>query len=163
MKTKLLMLTVASALLSTNAFAVVTASGNLNLSGTISDAVSINVVPSGNHNNLPLSTTQVDRNVASVEESSNATAGYLVKARSTNASKLVHTTDSGQFVNYTMKYAGGAAVTLTAVDQTVKTQNTGGVYTSVASAVTISYTGVAAASLRSGSYTDTITFTVESQ
>ncbi|MBC7711868.1 MAG: fimbrial protein [Rhizobacter sp.] len=140
-----------------------TANANLALTGTITDSVSIAVTPSGNYNNLTLTTTAVDSVVASVAESSNSTAGYLILARSANASKLVHSTDATQTVGYTMKYAGGTAVTLTATDQTVKTQATGGVYSAVASAVSISYTGVTAASKRAGSYTDTITFTVQSQ
>jgi hypothetical protein len=143
--------------------AAATASGNLTLSGSIPDTVSIAVTPSGNYNNLSLATTAVDSVVASVAESSNASAGYTILAKSANASKLVHSTDNSQSIGYTLKYGSSSALTLTAVDQAVKTQSTGGIYTAVASAVSISYTGAAAASKRAGTYTDTITFTIQSQ
>jgi hypothetical protein len=144
-------------------YGIVSASGNLSLSGNITDSVSIAVTPSGNYNNLTLTTSATDAVVATVAESSNATAGYIILARSSNASKLVHSTDSTQNVGYTMKYGTSSALTLTAVDQTVKTQAVGGVYSAVASSVSVSYTGVSAASRRAGTYTDTITFTVQSQ
>jgi hypothetical protein len=145
------------------AHAVVTQNGNLILAGTIADNVSIAVTPAGNYNNLNLSSTAVDSVVASVAESSNSSAGYVILAHSTNAGKLVHSTDNSQSVSYTMKYGTSAALTLSAVDQTIKTQSTGGVYSAVASAVSISYAGVSASTKRAGSYTDTITFTIQSQ
>ena len=164
MKSKLLALVTFSILCYQPAsYAVVTATGNLTLTGSISDTVSIAVTPSGSYNSLPLTTTQVDTVVASVAESSNATAGYLILAKSTNGGKLQHTTDATQSVSYTMKYGASGALTLTTVDQTIKTQSTGGVYSAVASAVSISYTGATAAAKRAGSYTDSITFTIQSQ
>jgi len=137
-----------------------TATGNLGLSGSIADAVALTVTPSANATALVLTTTAVDVNVASVNEVSNASNGYTISAKSANASKLVHSADSAYTVGYTIKYNGGSAITLTTSDQQVKSA-VGGNY-NVNSAVTISYTGVSSASYKSGTYTDTITFTLQS-
>lgn len=137
-------------------------SANLNLSGSIGDNVAIAVTPNANASSLVLTTSAVDTVVASVSETSNAANGYTILAKSTNAGKLVHSTDASQYVSYTIKYGAGTAVTLSSTDQTVKTQSTGGTYTGVSSNVSISYTGVSASSRKAGSYTDTITFTIQS-
>ncbi len=162
MKCLMLMILAPLGFISTSTYAA-TASGNLNLSGSIADSVSIAVTPTAAASSLTLTSTATDVSIASVAETSNAANGYLIKARSTNAGKLVHGSDATQFINYTIKYAGGSAVTLTTSDETVKTQSTGGNYNAVASAVSISYTGVTAASRVAGSYTDTIIFTIEGQ
>jgi len=156
---KLLLLAIVSAFTTTSAWAV-SATGNLGLSGSIADSVAITVTPSANATSLTLTSNATDVNVASVNEVSNAQNGYQILAKSANASKLVHTTSSSNYVGYTIKYNGGSAVTLTAVDQQVKSV-AGGNYNSN-SAVTISYTGVSSSTHVSGSYTDTITFTIQS-
>ncbi len=161
MKTTIMIFAI-SLLTCTSALAA-TASGNLNLSGTIAEATSITVTPHANASALTLTSSAADLQIATVDETSNATNGYLIKAKSTNGSKLVHSSDSSQLVNYTIKYAGGSAVTLTTSDQTVKTQSTGGTYNAVSSNVTISYSAVSAATRIAGTYTDTITFTIEGQ
>lgn len=159
MKLKILFLLSATSLMSFSAFGV-TATGNLNLSGSIADAVSITVTPNATASSLNLSSTQTDTVVASVSESSNAANGYTISAKSTNGSSLVHSSDASQTIAYTIKYGASSAVTLTTSDQVVKTQSTGGAYTGVNSSVSISYTGVSAATRKAGTYTDTITFTV---
>jgi len=137
-----------------------TATATLGLSGSITEQVSLVVTPNANATSLPLTTTTTDLSIASVAETSNAANGYTISAKSTNASELIHSADSSQKVAYTIKYGASAAITLTAVDQVVKTQNTGGNYNGVASAVSISYTGVSASTRKAGTYTDTITFTI---
>lgn len=156
MKTLFLALTL---ILTTNTFAA-SATGNLGLSGSIADSVNITVTPSANATNLTLTSNATDVNVASVNEVSNAQNGYQVLARSSNAGKLVHSSDSAYYIGYTIKYNGGSAVTLTGSDQQVKTV-VGGNY-NVNSAVTVSFTGVSSSTHKSGSYTDTITFTIQS-
>lgn len=160
MKAKILFLMTATSLMSFSAMGA-TASGNLNLSGSIADAVTISVTPTAAASSLNLTSTAVDTVVASVSETSNAANGYRILAKSSNVGKLIHSSDSSQTVDYTMKYASSGAISLTASDQVVKTQNTGGAYNAVASSVSISYTGVSASSRKAGSYTDTITFTIE--
>ncbi len=153
------LLVVSSLVLSINEVSAATASGNLNLSGTISEAVALIVTPTANATNLNLSSNASDVSIASVAESSNAANGYRILARSTNGSKLVHNADSSMQLGYTIKYGASAAITLTTTDAVVKTQNVGANYVGVNSAVSISYS--AGTTLKAGTYTDTITFTVE--
>lgn len=136
------------------------ATGNLGLSGTIADNVALTVTPTAAATTLTLTSNAVDVNVASVNEVSNAQSGYEIKAKSTNGGKLTHTIDNTQQINYTIKYNSGSAVALTTSDQQLKTV-AGGNYNSN-SPVTISFTGVTGATHKSGSYTDTITFTIQS-
>ncbi|MBC7397095.1 MAG: fimbrial protein [Bdellovibrionales bacterium] len=131
--------------------------GTLSLSGTIANVISIAVAAAGAASTLDLTATQTNLVVATVTENSNSNTGYTISARSTNTGTIKHATATDN-VAYTMKYAGGTATSLTTVDQTVKTQSTGGVYSAVSSSVSVSYTGNA--SLRAGSYSDTITFTI---
>lgn len=161
MKTKMLIALMTTTLMSLSSFAA-TQSANLNLSGSIGDNVAISVTPAAAASSLVLTANAVDTVVASVSETSNAAAGYTILAKSTNGGKLTHTTDSSQQVAYTIKYGGGASVALTTTDQTVKTQNVGGTYSGVSSNVSVSFTGVSASSKKAGSYTDTITFTIQS-
>lgn len=142
--------------LSTGAQAATT--GTLNLSGTILSLVSIVVTANSAASSLDLTSNQTDLLVGTVSESSNALLGYRIKAKSTNGSKLKHST-AADVVNYTIKYGASASTTLTTVDQVVKTQSTGGAYNNVVSNVTLSYTGSVA--LTAGSYSDGITFTIE--
>jgi hypothetical protein len=135
-------------------------SDTLTLSGTIGATVSVSVAADPNASSLDLETTQSDLLVGVVTENSNAANGYKIRARSANASQIKHSTASDN-VPYTMKYAGGGAITLTVSDQDVKTQSTGGSYSGVTSNVTVSYTGASAGTLTAGTYSDTITFTIE--
>jgi len=161
LNSKILFTLLTSTLMSFSSYAV-TQSANLNLSGSIGDNVAIAVTPNASASSLVLTTTAVDTVVAAVSETSNAANGYSILAKSSNAGKLVHSSDATQFVAYTIKYGAGTAVSLTATDQTVKTQATGGNYNAVSSNVSISYTGVSASSKKAGTYTDTITFTIQS-
>ena len=156
----LFMIMAISAMSTTVSAQAATATGNLGLSGSIPDSVSLTVTPNATATSLTLTANAVDVTVASVNEVSNAQNGYSVFAKSTNAGKLVHSTDATQLINYTIKYNAGGALTLTAIDQQVKTV-TGGMY-NTNSAVTISYTGVSASARKSGLYSDTITFTLQS-
>lgn len=136
-------------------------SATLNLSGSIASAVNISVSANATASNLTLTSNASDTQVATVSESSNAASGYSILAKSANAGKLVNTDDSNSSIAYTIKYGSGSSLALTGVDQTVKNQSTGGVYSAVDSALSISFTGVSAASKLAGNYTDTITLTVQ--
>jgi hypothetical protein len=132
--------------------------GTLTLSGTIATLISIVVTPDANASALDLTANAANLQVAVVTENSNAVNGYKIKAKSANAGTIKHASLADN-VAYTLKYGAGSAVTLTAADQDVKTQATGGTYSGVNSNVTISYTGSSA--LTAGAYSDTITFTIE--
>lgn len=157
MKTTTKLLAISAVLLAIPAAHSAT-SGTLTLSGTIGSIISIVVTPNAAASSLDLTSSQTDLLVGTVSESSNAINGYRILAKSTNASKIKHSTAS-DFVGYTMKYGGGSAVTLTTSDQAVKNQTVGGNYNGVSSNVTVSYTG--SSSLTAGSYSDLITFTIE--
>ncbi len=163
MKTKLFTLLSLSFISTFSAAYAASANQTLTLSGAIADSVSISVTPSASASNLTLTSSASDVSVATVSESSNSPAGYIVLAKSSNAGKLVHSSDSSQSIAYTVKYASGSALSLTSVDQTVKTQSSGGLYSSVSSGLSISFTGVAAASKLAGTYSDVITLTVQGQ
>jgi spore coat protein U-like protein len=160
MKTKLLSL-IALATLAYLPASHAASSATLNLSGSIASSVSIAVSANATASNLTLTSNASDTQVATVSESSNSASGYSILAKSSNAGKLVNSADSSESIAYTIKYGSGSSLSLTAVDQTVKSQTTSGVYSSVQSALSISFTGASATSKLAGNYTDTITLTVQ--
>lgn len=134
----------------------------LTISALINEIITISITPLGNYSNLNVNTTQVDVPVATIYESSNSSNGYLVKARSVNNGKIQNTS-GGDNVPYMLRYGGGGAVQLSNSDQVMREQNIGGTYNSVNKDVTISFLGVPATNLKSGTYNDVITFTIESK
>lgn len=132
--------------------------GTLQLQGTIGQVLSLSVqAVSSVNTSLDLTTTQTDLKVADVTEQSNSNTGYKILAKTTNGGLLKN--GSLDQVSYSMKY-DGVAVTLAQTDTAVKSISTGGVY-SASSDVEISYTGQSAASLTQGTYSDTVTFTIQ--
>ncbi|WP_372652678.1 fimbrial protein [Halobacteriovorax sp.] len=143
-------------LMSASSFAAT--QGTLLLQGTIDQVLSLSVTPeSGVNNSLDLTSTETDLKVAEVSEETNSNTGYKILVRTANGGLLKN--GSLDEVSYTMKY-DGTAVTLAQSDTEVKNESTGGVY-SYASDVEISYTGQSAASLTQGTYSDTVTFTIQ--
>lgn len=145
MKTMLLTL-----LFSTSVFSAT--SGTLTLTGTVPKKVSIVVTPETVASTLDLETTATDLKVATVETKSNVTAGYTVTVTSLNSSKLVHTTVSSQYVNYTLKLDTTSITFGTPISFTGKG--------TVSRDVSISYTGIDPSVYDNGTYTDTVTFTI---
>lgn len=134
----------------------------ITLSAFVNELVSISITPIGNYSNLNISKTQVDIPVATVYESSNSSNGYLVKARSENNGKI-QSSSSEDNVPYILRYGGRSAIKLTNSDQTMREQVIGGTYSSINQNVTISFLGIPEANLKSGTYNDVITFTIESK
>ncbi len=132
--------------------------GTLVLTGTVPQVLSITVTPLGIASILDLTTTQTDLTVGNIQEDSNSNTGYKISASSANNMKLIRSGGT-EFIAYTFKY-GATAYVLTPSDQVVKTVGTAGVYSNT-TAAKISYTGVASASMVQGSYTDTITLTIQ--
>ena len=132
--------------------------GTLLLQGTISQVLSLSVqAEAGVNNALDLTNTESDLKVAEVTEQTNSNTGYKILVKTANAGKLKNGS-LGQ-VSYTMKY-DGSAVALASTDTQAKSVATGGVYNNT-SDVEISYTGQSAASLTQGTYSDTVTFTIQ--
>jgi hypothetical protein len=157
MKFKPLFLTMTVALSGmTTVFAATT--GTLNLQGVVQQALSLAVSAEAGASNLDLSVNASSLKVAAVNETSNSNTGYKIKIRSLNNATLAN----GNVDNlaYTLTY-DGSAVSLSTNDVVAKTQATGGVY-DANSDVEISYTGKAPATMVEGTYTDTLTFTIES-
>lgn len=151
-----LLITSALSLFTLTSFAAT--QGTLLLQGTISQVLSLSVqAEAGVNNALDLTSTESDLKVAEVTEQTNSNTGYKILVRTANGGKLKN--GSLDQVSYTMKY-DGTAVALALTDTQAKSVTTGGVYNNT-SDVEISYTGQSAASLTQGTYSDTVTFTIQ--
>lgn len=152
---KKLLLASAFLVLSVPTFAATT--GSLTLQGIVPQSISLSVAAAPAASALDLSTTQVDLQVATVTEQSNSHTGYKVTVTSANSGALVRSGGTENLA-YTMKYNGVAVNLATANAQVTNVATAGAVNTS--KPVTISYTGVAAASMVDGTYLDTVTLTI---
>lgn len=141
-------------LLSCNGYAALV--GSVILSGVVPVVVAITVTGQGVYNNLNLSTSQTNLLVVNVVEQSNDTNGYKVTLASTNSGKLVNGSNN---LAYTAQY-NNVTVALSSTPVTVTTQGAQSTVVNVTKGLTVSYTGVSSASMMSGTYTDTLTFTV---
>ncbi|WP_127716070.1 fimbrial protein [Halobacteriovorax sp. HLS] len=153
---KLIMATVLASVVSAPVMAAT--QGTLLLQGQVDQVLSLTVNPVAGHDSLDLTASPVDLNVASVNEVSNAETGYKILVRSANASSLKNGT--ADQVDYTLSYGNSGALTLTTTDQVAKSVTTAGTY-NVDTDVDISYTGSPAAELVQGTYSDTVTFTIQ--
>ncbi len=135
---------------------------SLTISGYVDEVVNLSITPKGEYGRLNLHSDSVDLPIATIFESSNASKRYLVKARSENNSKIKNA-DGDEHIPYHMKYGQGPLMVLSQTDQIIKDQSVGGLYSSSGKVVSISFKGVAATTLTSGLYKDTITFTIESR
>ena len=151
MKTALIALTALT--LSTTTFAAT--SGTLLLKGQVGQVLSILVTPEAIAATLPLDQSQVDTKVATVNEISNSNTGYRVTISSANLGNLLRSGGSELFA-YSMKY-NGSAVDLAAPDTF---SNSTAASVNVDKDVLISYTGVPAANMVAGEYSDTVTFEI---
>lgn len=139
--------------LTTTTFAAT--SGTLLLKGQVSQVLSITVTPETIAATLPLDVSQVDTKVATVNEQSNSSTGYKVTISSSNLGSLKRSGGT-QLFPYSLKYAG-AAVNL-ASPQIFSNPSAASV--NVNKNVTISYTGVPAAQMVAGEYSDTVLFEI---
>lgn len=131
--------------------------GTLLLRGSVAEELAIDVTPASGHDSLDLSASPTDLKVATVNEKSNSNSGYKIDMKSANGGSLNN--GSLDSLSYEISYNGGAFVSPTTADQTVKTQSGGAVYDND-SDVDIKYTGKPAASMVEGVYEDTLTFTI---
>lgn len=135
-------------------------SGTIMLKGYISQKVKITVTSTANATNLDLEANATNLKVADVKEESNTAGGYVILMSSSNAGRLVNTTDSNYYVPYTIDYGSASGITLTTTDQAVKTVSSGGVYNEDEE-VFINFNSVNALSSLSGEYKDLITITIQ--
>jgi hypothetical protein len=141
--------------LSAPAFAGTT--GSVTISGVVPAATAIVVTGSTGYNNLDLSTSATNLQVASVVETNNTTNGYTVTLASQNSGALKNGTLGS--VAYTAQY-NGTAVTLSSSAVSVTTAPAANTVVNATKAFKVSYTGVPAANLMVGTYSDTLTFTI---
>ncbi len=134
--------------------------GQLLLQGVVPAILAISVSPQPIATALDLTSTQTDLLIGSVSEQSNSNTGYKITVSSLNDGSLLRSGGSETF-NYTFKYDGQSInlVGSSNTPVTAKTEGTGGSY-NTSSDVTVSYTGVAAASMVAGTYQDTLTLEI---
>lgn len=149
-----------STLFSAGAQAATSDSGTLDLSGIISEAVSLSISAESAASNLDLTTTQSDLLVATITENSNTALGYDVTISSANDSSLKRNGGT-ETIGYTLKY-DGSSIDLSSSSSTpaaAKSDATGGVVSDT-SQVQISYTGVNESQTVAGTYEDTLTIEI---
>ena len=146
-----------SVLMSASAFAAST--GTLKVSGTVAVVNDLVVTPNGTNNTtLNITAGESAKNIASVAETSNNGAGYIIQVSSANAGKLVHSTDNTKFTNYTISYGGSSYAAPNANPTTVKTVSSLNGLTTQSSAVSTNVTAYPSAI--AGTYSDTITLSI---
>ncbi|MFW5827989.1 MAG: spore coat protein U domain-containing protein [Alkalispirochaeta sp.] len=150
MKKLVVILTILLVAVSMGAFAQ-TDSATLNLSGTVGDFVSIAVSPEPAATSLALSSGQASQlQVATVTLSANV--GYDVSVNSTNAFNF---TDGAEDVPYELYYDG------TQVTSNGDNVESGSSANGATRPVAVTYN--AAPSVDPGTYSDTVTFTIDAQ
>lgn len=126
------------------------------LKGIVSPILEISIAHETVASALDLSSQASNVKVATLTEKSNYAQGYKVKAKSTNAGKLVNTSDANSFVNYSLTYNGSNVPLSSSPSQVYSTSNLKGTYTKD---LKISYNQPS--NLAAGSYEDTVQFTIE--
>ena len=126
--------------------------GTLLLKGEIPSIMSVVIVPETVSSNLPLTQSQTDLKIATINERSNDRDGYSISITSENLGKLMNT--YGENLHYTMKYNGdnvnlanGQSFSYVFTNASMKSRD-----------LSVSYT--ADGNLSAGLYTDTITVTI---
>lgn len=132
--------------------------GDIVLTGVVNPLVDIAVSSESTASNLDLHTTQTDLLVGTTVETSNTQTGYQILISSANSGFLVHNSGADS-LSYTLKY-GGNSVALSTTPQVAINNSTGGVSVQNRD-VQISYTGVPQSSLVAGTYSDTVTLTIQ--
>lgn len=133
-------------------------SATLMLSGVVLEKFSLELSAiSGVYDNLDLSASPVDLQVATVNEKSNSLNGYKILISSSNAGKLVNSTVGS--LDYSLTY-DGQSVPLQTTAVLAKSITVAGAYNNTSS-VNVTYTGKPVEELPAGSYADTVTFTIQ--
>jgi hypothetical protein len=131
--------------------------GTLTLQGVVPNVTSITVTPVSGYNTLDFSVTQTNLVVAQVTEENNTSVGYAVTVSSLNGGALKNGSSS---IPYTARY-GGSGFSLTALGTQVTNVSSQASVVSTAKNLDISYTGAPHSQRVSGTYSDTLTFTIQ--
>mgnify|MGYP003118010652 FL=1 len=140
-----------------------TDSGSVTLTGTIAENVSITVTPTGNYNNLDITTLQTvtDELVATVSETANV--AYTVSVQSTNLASCPTANTScllsgANAIDLALKING----TTISFDSNPKQYKTGSVALTGTTPENVNVTYTIGQSYPAGTYTETYTFTITS-
>jgi len=139
-------------------------SGNLTLTGTVAQNLSITVTPAAVASALDLTTAQNNLAVATITEVSNSHLGYTVTVSSANAVSASSSTPdftsatSPDTLAYSLTY-GGTPVAFTSGIATVTTATAKTPAGGVSNTLGLTYDG-STANLSAGTYSDTLTFTI---
>lgn len=153
MKKVLIVLVVLSVMGGGVAFGQVSDTAQLVLTGTVGDFVSIDITALAAASNLNLNTAQTNLDVATATEVSNVI--YNVSASTVN--NFQFTNGASEFHPYSLTYGGQAVPTN---GDPIFGANQGA---TAGQSRTVAVTYSAASGITGGTYTDTITFTIESQ
>lgn len=151
---------VLSAFMATSALAANT--GTLLLEGQVQDTTSIEITPdAASHRSLNILGGETARLVGTSKEISNNLAGYTVSAKSASGGKLVHTTNSSISTNYKLSYNNAASISLGTTDTVVKDVTSLTSLTESISNIKVDVTALPTAV--TGTYQDTVTFTIQAR
>lgn len=131
--------------------------GSLTLRGVVPQLVSVSVSSETIATSLPLDITQNDTKVATINERSNSHTGYSIVISSANSGNLKRVSGT-ETLSYVLKY-NGSTVNL-ASGQTFNYASAG--VTNIDRDINISYTGSDLSTVKSGTYEDTVTFSISS-
>lgn len=129
--------------------------GTITISGIVPSNTSITVNPTSGYNALDLVNGVTNQQVCSITEKNNTTAGYTVTLSSTNAGTLKNGTLGN--VPYTAKY-NNASVTLSTSPVTITNQGSQSTPINIVKQFTV--TIPASPDVMTGTYSDTLTFTI---
>lgn len=130
------------------------ASGTIRLSGTV--AVNCTVAVTDLNQSLNLVAGETSKQVGSVIENCNSGTGYTITVASANTGRLTSTGTGTSPVSFTLGYDGQSSTLATALSLTRSTAQ-------FAKTVPVTVTIPAAANRIAGTYTDTLTVTIDAR
>ena len=139
-----------------SAVATASTTGTLNLSGVVSAVYSIVVKSNATATNLNIAGGESGALIATVDETSNNSGGYKIRASSANNGQLKN--GALDQVSYQVSYDGGKNLSLTTALSDVKASGSLTGLVTDSSNVNITFAGKPSA--LAGNYSDTITFEI---
>ncbi len=135
-------------------------SDTLIISGTVSAINEIVINPNlANKDSLNIVAGETSKNVANVDELSNNLNGYRIMMSSLNSSRLLHGVNVAYGTDYTVSYDGGSFISLT--NTPVEVKNSGALTGLTSDNSMVDVAVVPFATAPAGTYSDTITISIE--
>lgn len=146
--------------LSVKAFSA-TDSDDLLLSGTVQEVTSITVTGNASATSLDIVNGENGTQVASAAEQSNSANGYKIKMHSVNGGFLTNNTNSNVKTSYQINYGSSGYKTPPATGNTVDMITVSGTGQKITNSRNIQVNVSALPNAIAGTYSDTVTFTIE--